>query len=180
MIRLSLFPRRRRMLHTLLLLYFAAPLLSGLARQQGAPAPAPAAPVYQIPDTLSDWEALQMAIAFTESRFNPDAVGKTNDLGIYQITPIYVAEINRITQSNDFQHEDATDIAKAIMMFNTMQDIKNPRHDINTAIRLHNKSPYYKKRVLENYTMIKRYEAMRLALLEYEKEKQKNTKTAQR
>ncbi len=122
----------------------------------------------QPPDTLSDWQMLQMAIAYTESRYNPDKLGKAKDAGIYQITPIYVREINRLLGEETFRHEEAFDIRKSIEMFNAMQDLKNPDHDLELAIHFHNKSSAYKTTVLKNYTLIKRYEEVRKALKEYE------------
>lgn len=119
------------------------------------------------PDTLSDWELLQMAIAFTESRFNPDARGKAGDSGVYQIVPVYVHEINRLSGYEAFRHDDAADIGKSIEMFNAMQGFYNPGHDIEMAIHFHNKSAAYRATVLKNYEMILRYETLRSALIEY-------------
>ena len=44
--------------------------------------------------TLTNWQVMLMAMVLTESQFNDKAVGKNNDLGILQITPIYVNEVN--------------------------------------------------------------------------------------
>lgn len=119
-----------------------------------------------VPDTLSDWNTLQLAIAMTESEFNPNAVGKTNDYGIYQITPIYVKEVNRLLGSQVYTHNQAFDIEKSVEMFNIMQSFKNPNQDIETAIYFHNKAPWYKKKVLRNYETVKRYETLRSILQE--------------
>ena len=112
---------------------------------------------------LDDWQILQMAIAFTESRFDPDAVGKAHDSGILQLTPIYVAEVNRVA-GTDYTLEDAFDIEKALEIFETMQAVKNPTKDIETAIRYHNKAGYYRSTVLRNMTFIRNYEAVRAAV----------------
>ena len=120
-----------------------------------------------VDNTLSDWNTLQLAIAMTESEFNPKAVGKTNDYGIYQITPIYVKEINRLLGSQVYTHNQAFDIEKSVEMFNIMQSFKNPEQDIETAIYYHNKASWYKKKVLKNYETVKRYEALRSILQEY-------------
>lgn len=114
-------------------------------------------------DTLDDWQVLQMAIAFTESRFDPDAVGKAHDSGILQLTPIYVAEVNRVA-GTDYTIQDAFDIEKALEIFETMQAVKNPTKDIETAIRYHNKAGYYRSTVLRNMTFIRNYEAVRAAV----------------
>ena len=112
-------------------------------------------------DTLSDWSTLQLAIAMTESEFNPKAVGKTKDYGIYQITPIYVKEINRLLGHQVYTHEQAFDIEKSVEMFNILQSFKNPNQDIDKAIYFHNRAPWYKKRVMKNYETVKRYEELR-------------------
>lgn len=116
------------------------------------------------PDNLSDWNTLQLAIAMTESEFNPKAVGKTNDYGIYQITPIYVKEVNRLLGKQAYTHNQVFDIEKSVEMFNVMQSFKNPNQDIETAIYFHNKAPWYKKKVMKNYETVKRYEALRSVL----------------
>lgn len=114
-------------------------------------------------DTLDEWQILQMAIAFTESRFDPDAVGKAHDSGILQLTPIYVAEVNRVA-GTDYTLEDAFEIEKALEIFETMQAVKNPTKDIETAIHYHNKAGYYRSTVLRNMTFIRNYEAVRAAV----------------
>jgi len=114
---------------------------------------------------LDDWDKLILAISYTESKFNPDALGKNRDAGILQITPIYVSEVNRISGAA-FEHKDAFDIDASLDMFDAMQEAKNPRRDLDTAIYFHNKAPYYRKAVLENLALIERYETLRAKLLE--------------
>jgi predicted CoA-binding protein len=118
-------------------------------------------------DTLSEWNTLQLAIAMTESEFNPNAVGKTMDYGIYQITPIYVKEVNRLLGNQVYTHNQAFDIEKSVEMFNILQSYKNPDQDINKAIYYHNKADWYRKKVLKNYETVKRYETLRAVLQEY-------------
>ncbi len=127
-------------------------------------------PITPQPDTLSEWEMLQLAIARTESRYQPEIIGKANDVGIYQIVPIYVQEINRLSGYEAFRHEDALRISKSIEMFNVMQDFKNPGHDIDRAIYFHNKSAAYRKAVQDNLQVVLRYENLRKALIEFRKE----------
>lgn len=115
-------------------------------------------------DSVDSWMFLQLAIAMTESEFDPDAVGASKDYGIYQITPIYVAEVNRLLGSEVYQHSDSFDIQKSVEMFNILQSFKNPNHDIDLAIYYHNKAPWYKKRVLQNYQFVLRYEQLRQVL----------------
>lgn len=115
-------------------------------------------------DTLGDWEVLQMAIVMTESQFNPEAVGTSKDWGIFQITPVYVREVNRILKEDVYSHEDAFDIGKSIEMFSTMQSHYNPQQDLDTALRYHNKAGWYKKKVKDNISLIKRMEEVRRQL----------------
>lgn len=115
---------------------------------------------------LTNWQILQMAIAMTESQFNTDAVGKNQDIGVFQITPIYAREASRLSQDS-FSHDDAHDVAKSIQMFHAVQDHHNPNHDIEKAISLHNKAPWYKKRVMENIEFIRRMELTRQNIIEY-------------
>lgn len=113
---------------------------------------------------LAQWDKLILAIAFTESRFNPDALGKNHDSGILQITPVYVDEVNRITDSH-YTIQDAFSIGKTLEMYNALQAHYNERRDIEKAIYYHNKSPKYKAEVLKNLELIERYEAVRAELI---------------
>ena len=116
-----------------------------------------------VPDHLNEWQELILAIAYTESRFNPQAVGKDHDTGVLQLTPIYVREANRIAGA-DYELADAFDIEKSVKIFSIMQDHYNPEHDVEKAIRLHNRSPYYRREVLKNLEFIKKMEAVREAV----------------
>lgn len=140
-----------------------------LMRPELQPALAPE-PI-QIADTLSDWQMLTLAIAMTESRFNPNATGKTGDRGILQLTEIYVREVNRILGADYYAPEDAYDPLKSIHMFSVVQDYRNPEHDQNKAIKLHNPGGAaigYPQKVKRNLEFVKRMEAVRAALKEYE------------
>lgn len=117
-------------------------------------------------DTLSDWQILEMAIAFTESRFKTDAMGKAEDTGILQIRPIYIDEVNRLS-GRDYTIEDALDPCMSLEMFNIVQGARNPTKDMEEAIRLHNKSPYYRKVVLDNVDLIRRAEEMRRKIINF-------------
>lgn len=114
-------------------------------------------------DALTDWQLLTLAICWTESKCNPAAVGNAGDRGILQITPIYVAEVNRIAGTG-YQPEDAHDTATALQMFDALQQHYNPEHDIDTAIRYHNRGAAYRAAVLSNLELIRRYEAARKAV----------------
>ena len=121
-------------------------------------------------DTLSEWQTLQLAIALTESRCNPKAVGSANDGGILQITPIYVREANRLA-GTDYTHEDAFDIGKSLEMFSIIQGHYNPEHSADKAIRLHNpggNAVNYAHKVQSNMILIQRLEAARKAIIQQE------------
>ena len=118
-------------------------------------------------DELSEWQKLQLAIIFTESKGNPDAVGKAGDSGVYQMLECFVQEANRVSGSN-YTHEDAKDIDKAIDIFNRVQDYYNESHDIDEAIKHHNRSAAYKATVMRNLEIVERMEVCRRKLKEYE------------
>ena len=114
----------------------------------------------------TEWEMLQLAIIYTESRFNPAATGTARDAGLYQMTPVYVAEVNRVAGTT-YDHADAYDPALAVEIFAAMQDYYNPAHDTDTALRYHNKSADYAARVRENLEFIRRYEAARSLIVSH-------------
>lgn len=111
-------------------------------------------------EAISDWAKLQLAIALTESHFDPNAIGSNGDKGIFQIRDIYIAEVNRLAGTS-YTPEDAFDIGKSLEMFALMQEYKNPTRDLERAIYYHNKSTSYKRKVIENLAFIERYETLR-------------------
>ena len=117
---------------------------------------------------LTEWQMLQLAIAYTESKCNPDAVGASQDLGILQIRPIYAREASRLAVDRVYAHSDALDPLKSFEMFNIVQDHHNPAHEVSKAISLHNKADWYKRQVLLNLELIHRIEATREIVLRYE------------
>lgn len=74
----------------------------------------PSAPAAEAP---SHGDALLSAIEWVESRGNPDAVGMLDELGILQISPIMVLEVNRILGEDKYTLGDRRDIAKSREMF---------------------------------------------------------------
>ena len=125
--------------------------------------------VYVEGEELSEWEMLQMAIAKTESEYNPEAMGSSGDLGVFQITEIFVHEVNRLLGEERYTHLDAFDVERSIEMFNIVQDSHNPDKSISKAIAVHNpggNSIGYGKRVYQNLAFVKRYEKMRKILIE--------------
>lgn len=138
-------------------------LLSG--RREAAPAPAPE-PISAVQllraqrGALSDWQHLVLAIALTESRFDPDATGPAGDTGILQLLPVYVDEVNRVAGTG-YTIEDAFSPDAALEMFEIIQGHYNPGRDIDAAIYHHNKRPGYRAAVLRNLEFVERYEQFR-------------------
>ena len=118
--------------------------------------------VESMPD-LSEWETTQLALILTESQMDSLAVGKDNDLGILQITPIFVDEVNRLVGKDLFTHQDALSPEKSLQMLAIYQEHKNPTHDTDKAIQLHNpKGGYaYARKVKKNIARVKTYEYYR-------------------
>lgn len=117
-------------------------------------------------DELTPWELTIMAIFWTESKCNPDAVGKAGDFGIMQMLDCYCREVNRISGRN-YAHTDAFSIRKSLEMYHTMQGRYNPFCDLDLAIYYHNKSAAYKAEVERNKAWIKRYEAARNEVVDF-------------
>lgn len=117
----------------------------------------------QEPSALTEWQIMELAIYKTESEFNPLAVGKTEDWGIAQITPIYVKEVNRILGEDRYIHEDAFNPQKSHEMLTIMQNYHNPSNDIDKAIASHNPtaSSAYSVKVRRAMESIKQYEELR-------------------
>ena len=129
----------------------------------GAKAPKADSPKeYSAPD-ISEWETTQLALILTESQMDSLAVGKDNDLGILQITPIFVDEVNRLVGKDIFTHQDALSPEKSLQMLAIYQEHKNPSHDTDKAIQLHNpKGGYaYARKVKKNIARVKTYEYYR-------------------
>ena len=86
----------------------------------------------------NQWDLFVLALIEVEIENDPFAVGSCNDVGILQITPIYVEDVNRILGEDRYSLDHRTDIAKSLEMFEIMQAHYNPERDIEKAIRLHN------------------------------------------
>jgi hypothetical protein len=116
---------------------------------------------YQVVDSLiqtkyvseQEWCDMITAIAWQESRWQDDAQGSGNDVGYLQITPIYVAEANRIIGYEHFTLDDRYDRQKSIDMFNTVQAYYNPTRDLHLALKIHNPGAplYYHKQIMNKY-----------------------------
>lgn len=118
-----------------------------------------------IRDTLTDWQIFIMALIEVECERNPKAKSNKNAIGPFQITSIYVKEVNRLYSTN-FTFEDAWDLEKSLTMFNLMNDHYNPAKDVDIAIKLHNPGAgkWYSDRIKQRMKMIKFSEEVRTKL----------------
>lgn len=129
--------------------------------------------VYQPPpvivqtDSLTEWQVFIMSLIEVECERNPKARSNKNAIGPFQITPIYVEEINRLYNTN-FIHEDAWDINKSLTMFEMMNDKYNPEKNIDSAIKIHNPNAgkWYNKRIKDRMELIKFNEQVRSSVIE--------------
>lgn len=106
---------------------------------------------------LKDWHHFIDAVMYVESKNNTFAVGRDNDAGVLQITPIYVEEVNRILGERRYSLEDRFDKYKSIEMFTIMNNRYNPERCFYKAMRIHNPNApeTYRKKILEHYIKIK-------------------------
>ena len=112
-------------------------------------------------DTLSDWEVFTLALIKVESEYNNNAVSSVGAKGYFQMTPIYVKEVNRI-HNTDFTFDQVTDFYKAYEIFDLMQKAHNPEYNMDRALELHNgKHNWYRKKVYQEMKNIRIYEDMR-------------------
>ena len=112
-------------------------------------------------DTLSEWDIFTLALMKVESEYNNDAVSSVGARGYFQMTPIYVREVNRIHKT-DYTFDQVTDFNKAYEIFDLMQKAHNPDYDMDRALELHNgKHAWYNRRVYKEMTNIRLYEEMR-------------------
>lgn len=102
------------------------------------------------------WNKLINAIIQVESKDDSLIVGSGNAVGVLQITPVYVKQVNKICGTN-YTLKDRFSKVKSIEIFNLMNAKYNTEKDFYKAVRLHNptaKRSYYNK-VLKQYQKIK-------------------------
>lgn len=102
---------------------------------------------------LLQWETMKQALIIMESEGDPNVVGKTQDLGILQITPIYVEQVNKILGEPRYTLSHRLNVEASLEMFEIYQNHFNPERDIIKAIQLHNPGagPWYLSQVLDLY-----------------------------
>lgn len=118
-------------------------------------------------DTLTEWEIMILAIIGVESEYNAK-IKKGKSKGYLQITPIYVKEVNNITNNiYAFSIDDAINPYHSFKMFEIMNKEHNTEKDIDKAIRIHNPGGgrVYMAKVKKRMAMIKDYEKARRELI---------------
>ena len=102
-------------------------------------------------DEIDHWELLKHKIITVESEYNPSVIGDGGKaVGLLQIHPIMVREVNRILGEKTYTYNDRYDPEKSIEMFEIYQSHYNPDKDLELAVRLWNGGPHhrrYKKKV---------------------------------
>ena len=113
-------------------------------------------------DTLSEWNMFTLALMKVESEYNPDAISSVGAKGYFQITPIYVEEVNRVWGTNYAYKEVVSSFDLSYEVFDLMQKAHNPDYNMKKALELHNgKHEWYNRRVFNAMSEIKLYEEMR-------------------
>ena len=102
-----------------------------------------------------NWTKVINAIAIVESNNNPRAVGGGGSVGLLQITPVLVKDVNHILtkqkSSKRYTLNDRLNPEKSKEMFVIIQEHYNPSHNIEKAIRLWNGGPKYSVRGTQRY-----------------------------
>ena len=112
-------------------------------------------------DTLSQWDIFTLALMKVESEYDNSAVSSVGARGYFQMTPIYVREVNRVHNTN-FTFDQVTDFDTAYQIFDLMQKAHNPDYNMDKALELHNgKHAWYNRRVYKEMKNIQTYENLR-------------------
>lgn len=102
-----------------------------------------------------NWTRVINAIAIVESNNNPRAVGGGGSVGLLQITPVLVKDVNKILaqqkSSKRYTLADRLNPDKSKEMFVIIQEHYNPSHNVEKAIRLWNGGPSYSVRGTQGY-----------------------------
>lgn len=104
-----------------------------------------------------DWEIFTEALIWVESKGDENAVGSKDDVGVLQITPWLLEDVNRILGYNKYTLKDRRDRNRSIEMFNIIQDHYNPQHDYHWALKLWNSGAplSYHRKVMDKFNEIK-------------------------
>ena len=105
---------------------------------------------------LTDFELIELAIIWQESKANPNPkYSDGQSEGLYQITPIYVREANRILRKSEYSLYDRRNPLKSHEMFLVVQNYHNPKKDVKKAVILHNNGKRYFDEVMDRYNCLK-------------------------
>lgn len=113
-------------------------------------------------DSLTSWDMFTLALMKVESNYDISAVSSVGAKGYFQIMPIYVAEVNRVHNTN-YKFEDVVkSFEKSYEVFTLMQEAHNENFSMDKALTLHNGDhKWYHKRVYNEMRTIEKYEKMR-------------------
>ena len=121
---------------------------------------------------IDNREELIEAMAFIESGGNPNAIGDLNlgtpSVGLLQIRPIMVREVNRILKNQGlekrFRNKDRKDSTKSIEMFNIWADTYHLNSSYEKMARNWNGGPkgYMNKRTEHYWKKIQNYITLNL------------------
>lgn len=113
-------------------------------------------------DSLSEWNMFTLALMKVESNYEPTAVSSVGAKGYFQITPIYVDEVNRVHNTNYKYDEVVKSFDLSYEVFTLMQEAHNEEYNMDEALRLHNGDhKWYRRRVYKEMDAIMKYEEMR-------------------
>ena len=85
--------------------------------------------------SIEEWELMYRSICEVESENNKQAING-DAVGIIQIRPVYVQDLNRIYNAS-YSLEDRLCPVKSREMFELFQSHYNPERNIEKAIKLH-------------------------------------------
>lgn len=113
-------------------------------------------------DSLSEWDMFTLALMKVESNYEPSAVSSVGAKGYFQITPIYVEEVNRVHKTN-YKYDDVVrSFDLSYEVFTLMQEAHNQDYNMDKALLLHNGDhKWYNRRVYKEMDAIMKYEEMR-------------------
>lgn len=113
-------------------------------------------------DSLSEWNMFTLALMKVESNYELTAVSSVGAKGYFQITPIYVDEVNRVHKTNYKYDEVVKSFDLSYEVFTLMQEAHNEEYNMDEALRLHNGDhKWYRRRVYKEMDAIMKYEEMR-------------------
>ena len=113
-------------------------------------------------NSLSEWNMFTLALMKVESNYEPSAVSSVGAKGYFQITPIYVAEVNRVHKTNYDYDEVVKSFDLSYEVFTLMQEAHNEDYNMDKALKLHNGDhKWYNRRVYKEMDAIMKYEEMR-------------------